>query len=300
MSGDMLGLGSEQLFRLERLSIAAKSRIRGTMQGKRRSQMLGASLDFADYRLYVPGDDTRQIDWNAFGRTGKPFIKLFLDEQELHVRLLVDVSASMNTGEDASGAGNKLAHAKRLAASIGYIALAGYDRVSAGVFGETVTASLPAMRGKGSAPRLFRFLAEAAPEPKGDLSRALARPGVLPRSPGMTWLFSDFLYESGVRETLNLLLAAKQEVAVIQVLSREELAPGYTGDLRLIDIETGTGKEVAMSARVLNLYRETLEAYTSELRAFCHERGIAYALAPSDVPPADWIQSELRASGILI
>ncbi|PYI51730.1 DUF58 domain-containing protein [Paenibacillus flagellatus] len=299
MSGEALGLDTEMLVRLERMSIMAKTRVRGTMQGRRRSRQQGASLDFADYRLYAPGDDIRQIDWNAYGRSGKPFVKLFHDEQELQVRLWVDVSASMDTGGESSGGANKLRYAKTLASCIGYMALAGYDRVGAGLFGDRVAATLPMMRGKSSAHRLFRFLADAPAGREGDLHRALSQPGELPRRPGMTWLFSDFLYESGVRETLRLLLAARQEVVVVQVLSPEELRPSYEGDLRLIDVETGIGKEVAMSRGVLGAYREALRAYTESLRGFCHERGIAYAIAPTDVPALEWLAVTMRKSGVL-
>ncbi len=299
MSAERLSLDGETLARLERLSVVAKTRIRGTMQGKRRSYQPGASLDFADYRLYTPGDDVRAIDWNVYGRSGKPFVKLFLDEQELPIRLWVDVSASMNTGGESSGGENKLVYAKRLAASVGYMALCGYDRVAAGVFGETVSASVPPMRGRGAAPRLFRFLAEAEPERTGHLYRSLSAPGALPRQPGMTWVFSDFLYESGVRETLNVLQAAKQDVVVVQVLSPEELRPALSGDLRLVDVETGEGKEVAMSAKVLGAYRDALDAYTESLRRFCRERNMAYALASTDAPALDWIASALRGAGVL-
>lgn len=299
MSAEKLALDSGMLAKLERMSIMAKNRVRSAMQGRRKSRQTGASLDFADYRLYAPGDDVRMIDWNAYGRTGKPFVKLFLDERELAVRLWIDASASMNTGGERSGGDNKLRHAKRLAACIGYMALAGCDRVGAGAFGERVSASLPLMRGKASAHRLFRFLGEIQPEQEGNLEKAFGEPGALPRQPGMVWLFSDFLYENGIHEALHRLQAARQEVVVVQVLSPEELRPDYAGDLRLVDVETGTGKEVAMSGRVLKAYREALEAYTHGLRAFCHERGIVYALAPTDVPPLEWIGSSLRTGGVL-
>jgi uncharacterized protein (DUF58 family) len=300
MSAERLSLDTETLVRLERMSVAVKSRIRGLMQGKRRSRQTGTSLDFADFRQYMPGDDIRQIDWNVYKRSGKPFIKLFLDEQELLLRVWVDVSASMNTGgESATDRTNKLLHAKRLAACIGYIGLAGYDRVAAGVFGQDITATLPAMRGKGAAHRLFEFLAEATPEREGNIHRALSQPGAIPRQPGMTWLFSDFLYEAGVQEAISLLIAAKQEVVVVQVLSPEELHPQLAGDLRLVDVETGTGKEVSMSGTVLRAYQEALDSYTGSLRSFCHERNIAYALAPTNVPPLDWLVSTLRGTGAL-
>ncbi len=156
MSASDLGLDPKLLLRLEQMSLAAKRRTRGTMQGKRRSKQLGASLEFADYRMYAPGDDIRRFDWGAYARTGKPFIKQFMDEQELQVNLYIDVTRSMGFPLEEA-AGNKLMYARQLAACIGYMALSGYDRVSARLFSDRIVRELPMLRGKGSVHRLFRF-----------------------------------------------------------------------------------------------------------------------------------------------
>ncbi|MBD0379142.1 DUF58 domain-containing protein [Paenibacillus sedimenti] len=280
------------LQRLEQMNIAAKSRIRGTMQGKRRSTDFGSSLEFADYRLYTPGDDTRQLDWHAYGRTGKPFIKLFMDEQELQVNLWLDASQSMNFS-------SKWEYAKQLAAAIGYISLSRYDRVSAAVFTSQITKQLKLFRGKGSSLRFFNFLSGSQAEGLGDMGAVFRNPSILPRQSGMTWLFSDFLYEQGVEEALTYLLAAKQEVAAIQILAPEELAPELAGELRLIDSETGAAKEVAMSSKILQAYRKAVEQYTSGLKAFCYERGITYVLAVTSVPIDEFLLGELRRKGLM-
>lgn len=301
MNGGSKLLDAALLQRLERMSIAAKSRIRGTVQGKRRSSELGSSLDFADYRLYSPGDDIRQLDWNAYGRTGKPFIKLFMDEQELPINLWLDASASMDFGQ-SSGATSltKWTFARQLAAGVGYIALSRYDRVSAVVYTDRVLHQLRQLRGKGSSLRLFDFLAASIPGGAGDIASVFANPAVLPGRPGMTWLFSDFLYEHGVQEALTYLQAAKQEVVVVQVLSPEETDPQLSGELRLIDSESGDGKEVAISGRVLQSYREEVRHYTESLKRYCFERGIAYVLAKTDIPPADLLLGGFRQNGLLL
>ncbi len=301
MSGTNL-VNANLLQRLEQLSVAAKSRIRGTMQGKRRSRGMGSSLDFADYRLYSPGDDIRQLDWNAYGRTGKPFIKLFLDEQELQVHVWVDASKSMDFGgpsQDFDTPLNKFAYARQLAACIGYIALNRYDRLNAAAFTDAVTGKLPPLRGKGSAPRLFDFWSAAVPGGQGDIGAVFRHPANLPKLPGMTWLLSDFLYSSGVEEALTYLLAARQEVVVLHILSPEEVDPSLSGELKLIDSESGSAKEVAMSGRVLQAYRSVLEQYTGSLQRFCYERGIAYIRCVTSIPPADLLQGQLRLAGVL-
>lgn len=349
--GTLLFPDPQDLLRLERLALVSKSRVRGSMQGRRRSRQAGSSLEFADYRLYAPGDDTRQLDWNVFGRTGKPFIKQFLDERELQVHLYLDCSRSMDFGGDggflgsggsaeaaaagpggeaqaAAGgtaapnpdaplpvrdspagppsasptvprSGNKFLHARRLAAAVGYMALAGYDRAGVRFFGERVSRELPQLRGKGSASRLFAFLEETRPEAAGDIAAALMTPLAVPKQPGMAWVFSDFLYESGVEEALAYLQAARQEVIAVQVLSPEEVAPELFGDLRLVDSESGTGKEVALSPKVLGAYREAVRTYTDGLASFCRERGMGYICAVTDVPAMETINRLFRSGGLV-
>jgi uncharacterized protein (DUF58 family) len=297
MSEQGLLLDSSLMLRLDALQLAAKNRVRGTMQGKRRSRQLGSSQEFADYRLYTPGDDTRQFDWNVFGRTGKPFIKQFMDEQELQVNLYIDCSQSMEFG---AGATNKFLYARQLAACIGYISLAGYDRVSTRLFSDRIDQQLPMLRGKGSMHRLIQFLEQAAVESSGDLAAAMMQPAQLPRQPGVTWLFSDFLYESGIEDSLSYLLAARQEVVVVQVLSPMEMNPDIIGDLRLIDSESLSGKEVAVTGRVIKAYQEAVGQYTRGLQRFCHERNMAYVLTVTDTPLLDTIQRAFRQSGLLL
>ncbi|MEC0232595.1 DUF58 domain-containing protein [Paenibacillus alba] len=299
MNGGLNLLDPALMRRLDQMSIAAKSRIRGTMQGKRRSKQLGSSLEFADYRLYTPGDDTRQLDWHAYGRTGKPFIKLFMDEQELQVHLWLDASKSMDFGRKEGVAPSKWEYARQLAAGIGYLSLNRFDRVSAAMFTNEITKQQKLLRGKGSSLRLFEFLASTEPEGIGDISAAFRNPSILPRQAGMTWVFSDFFYEQGLEDALKYLLAAKQEVVVVQVLAPDELDPLLMGELRLLDSETGAAREVAMSSKVLQAYKEAAFQYTQTLKSFCYERGITYLLALTDVPAADFLLGELRRNGLV-
>lgn len=293
-------LDKDLMLKLEQISLSAKSRVRGTMQGQRRSKQMGTSLDFADYRLYSPGDDFRQLDWNAYGRTGKPFIKLFLDEQELQLHLYIDASKSMSFGSGEQGSqGSKFRYARQLAACIGYIALIGYDRVSACFFSHEINEKLPMLRGRGSAPRLFQFLAESEPQEQGDIAKAVMHPMAIPKQSGVTWLFSDYLYKSGVEETLTYLRAAGQDVVVVQIFSPEEVNPLLSGDLRLVDSEWGEGKEVAMSGKVLKAYQSELQQYTRSLQKFCFEKDIAYILTTTDSSLTDTIFRLFRSSGVV-
>lgn len=330
------------LARLERVTLLTRHRVRGTMQGKRRSGQLGSSLEFADYRPYSPGDDLRRLDWHAYGKTGRPYVKLYLDEQELQVSLYVDASASMGfvqgygiggTGEGvgerpAAGAGNdghsahsgfsssggfppkggvsangghpsKFRYACQLAACVAYASLCSYDRVGVQLFGEGITARLPMCRGKGSIFRVMDFLEQARLEQTGDIASVFMKPASLPTRPGVAWVFSDFLFSSGVEEAVKALLAAHQEVRLVQVLAPEELEPVLAGDLRLVDCETGAGKEVAVSAKVLQAYREAAAGYTHWLERFCREHGAGYDLALTSASLEETVLGSFRRAGMV-
>ncbi|WP_044477495.1 DUF58 domain-containing protein [Paenibacillus antibioticophila] len=286
-------LPSSLLPRLERLSIVSKHNVRGTTQGKRRSGHLGASLEFADYREYTPGDDIRRFDWGVYRRTGKPFIRQFWDEQELTFSLYLDVSASMNFG-------NKLDMAKSLAAAAGYVALSSEDKVQAVLLGERPLDKLPPLRGKASSPRLFTFMKEASTVQGGNLAPAMKQIHARPGEQGLAWLFSDCWMEGGVHQLRDLLLrlmSMGQEPILVQVISREELAPGYSGDLRLVDSELGSGKEVAMSGKVLKAYEREVSRYTQELKECCAGLGARYVQIPSDWPLEKAVFTMLRVAG---
>ncbi|GAA0849703.1 DUF58 domain-containing protein [Paenibacillus glucanolyticus] len=314
MTGDGHLLPPEWLPRLERLSLDAKRRVAGTLQGKRRSRRLGSSLEFADYRVYSPGDDVRRFDWGVYSRTGKAFVRQFMDEQELTVSIFVDCSASMGTVMSSAAdspattvpsgmkGSPKWTLARQLAASIGYMALSSYDRLQIACYSRTINNRLPIMRGKGSAHRLFSFLQGAETGGEGSLSAALAVPGALPRQPGMTWVFSDFWLEGGEEElfrALSLLSGTGQEVVLVHVLSREELEPKLAGDLRLVDSETMSGKEVALTGKVLDAYKEELERYRMMLSSVCAERGMSYVLIPADMPLTEAMFGVLAGAGLV-
>lgn len=320
--GNGLLVDPAMLERLSRLSIVSRNRIRGTIQGKRRSRSLGSSLEFADYRPYSPGDDIRRIDWNVYGRSGRAFVRQYWDEQELLVHLYVDISRSMsfgggrgNMGERNAALGSgqedgsKLRCALRLAAAVGYMSLAGEDRVSVKLFSDEIKSELPPLRGRASAPRLLRFLSDAAvsedsapshaPADNSDLSAAIAAAAALPRRAGQTWLFSDGLYEHGIERTISSLIGAGQEVVFVHILSPEELRPSLQGELKLIDSEQRTGKDVAIGAGVLQAYKRAVTEHCDMIRACCGQRGAAYLLVDSGLPLEQNALQLLRQSGLV-
>jgi len=308
-------LAPQTMHLLERLSVAAKGRIRGTLQGKRRSRSLGSSLEFADFRPYVPGDDIRRIDWNVYGRSGRAFVRQYWDEQELQLHLLVDVSRSMAFGPGT--ATNKLYYALQLAASVGYTALVGEDRVAVKLFAEQMLAELEPLRGRVSAPRLLRFLTDAwhgyadrdtgaesstngqAPASDPDMLLAFNSPSKLPRRPGQTWLFTDGLYATGIEQALSALIGSGQEVVFVHLLSPGELCPELDGELHLIDSELRTGKDIALSPGVLTKYHQALKEHQEDIRSLCGRKGVTYLFIDTGTPLESTIHQVFRAAGVL-
>lgn len=259
------------LSRLERLQLATRKAVSGRYAGKRRARQLGSSMEFADFRAYVPGDDLRQLDWNAYARSGKLFLKKYLDETELHVSLYIDCSRSMSYGQPS-----KLSRSLQIAAALGYLSLCQLDHVSVYAFDSRIVASLRDLQGKGQAHRLLHFLSTVPEGGAGDLHAALRQPGAVRGKAGISIVLSDFLFPAGYADGLAYLQAARQEVTLVQVLSREELQPDYTGELRLIDAETSQAKEVSMTGLLLAEYQKSLQQYRQELAAFAYGRGIAF------------------------
>lgn len=259
------------LKRLEQLEIGSRRLIRGTQAGSRRSRMLGQSIEFADYRSYTSGDDIRQVDWYAYARLGKWFLKVFLDERELTVSLYIDCSRSMAFGEPSKGR-----RALEIAAALGYMSLHHLDRVAVTTFDQRVRQVLPPQHGRKNIQTLLSFLEQVTFTESGDMAQALGDASSLPRQSGMAIVLTDGWTEGGYERPLSRLQAAKQQLTVMHVTTREERDPAFQGDLRLIDSETERYKDVAMSPAILKRYRETYDSYTREWRDWCFRRGIGY------------------------
>lgn len=282
------------LQRLEALSLVSRRRVRGRQRGERRSLVRGRGIEFDDYRSYEPGDDYRYIDWNIASRLDRLFVKLFSEEEDLDVRLLVDTSRSM-----AAGSPSKLRLAKQLAAAIGYIGLVNLDRVEVGAFSSGPGPRLSRLRGRARAFDLLRFLDGIEPEGTTDLGYALRR--ALEQSPrrGLLVVISDLLDPRGYEE--GFLRARHQGIQtfVIHVLAEEDLSPHLSGELRLIDAETGRPVEVTVDAEALRAYAEARDAYLEGIQRFCFRHGIDYLRTTSTVPADALVLRYLRQGGLV-
>ena len=302
-------LTPELLRRLEQFQLLASRRAKSTSRGERRSRARGQSVEFADYRTYVHGDDFRYLDWNLYGRLERLFLKLYEEERELPVRIFLDASESMTFGEP-----RKFDFARQVAAAIGYVSLAGFDRVSVIPFpalGDNGTSdqvnrtmelaargALRSVRGKKSAIQFFQNLSRLTAGGPADLNEALRRGALEARQAGLAMVLSDFLDPQGYEAGLTALVGRGFQVDIVQILAPEELSPTTFGDLRLVDSETGANQEVTFGRYRLKAYQHTVQSYLQKLREFCQARGINLFTVSSNTALEELLLRQLRKAEV--
>lgn len=277
------------LAQLERLSLASRRAFRGHVKGERRSPRKGHSVEFSDYRPYGVGDDLRYVDWNIFGRLDRLHVKLFVEEEDLCLHLLVDASASMDFGRPT-----KLAYAVRIAAALGFVGLVNLERVGLGVLRDRASDGWPPVRGRNQFAALADFLAGVRPGGPTHLNEALAAYALRAREPGLAVVVSDLLDPRGYESGIRALLERRFEVHIVHCLDPEELNPGLAGDLRLEDSETGEVRELTVDGEALRGYRERLTRFLEGVEGFCRAREIGYRRVSTDVPVEEFVLAQLR------
>jgi uncharacterized protein (DUF58 family) len=284
----------EFLKRLDELSIVSRRVASGQAKGERRTKRKGSGVEFMDYRPYTVGDDLRYVDWNIYSRLDKLILKLYVEEEDMCLHLLIDGSASMGFG-----APSKLEYALRVAAALGYISLTNLERVAVGVFAHDAPRVLRPMRGRGQILPILDFLSGLEAGGGTSLNANLARYALKSRVPGVAVVLTDLLDPGGYAEGMKALLQRRLDVFVLHVVSEEELNPSLAGDLSLVDAEGGGTREVSMDRRALDRYRERLRQHFDEAERFCARHGIDYLRTSTTVPFQDLILRHLRRGGFL-
>ncbi|MFN0010483.1 MAG: DUF58 domain-containing protein [Phycisphaerales bacterium] len=312
-------LDAQLVARLSAVDITSKKILAGKLKGERRSKRRGQSVEFADHRPYVVGDDLRHIDWNIMGRLEKLFLKMFLEEEDLALNIVLDASGSHDAGEPS-----KFVFMQRLAIALGYIGLTNMHRVTvSAIGGELLTAAPVAsggpavaagsestdgprvlsqvrdLRGRRRLSDLGRWLCSLEPVGEAPFTEGCKRLALSRRGKGVTIVISDFLIKEGYETGLRLMLGRGYDVYAIQVLSPQEIEPKLGGDLRLRDCEDGDMAEVTISAPLLKRYKATLTAYCNRLRDFCAARGIMHMTVPSDTKVDALVLDVLRRKGLV-
>jgi uncharacterized protein (DUF58 family) len=288
--------------RLERLSLVSRRRLVGQGQGDRRSLRKGSSLEFADYRHYVEGDDPARVDWNIYSRTDTLFVRLYEEEEVLNVHILVDASRSMDWGEPA-----KLRYARRLAAALGYVALNAANRVFVWPLAANASNFGPAW-GRGRAGPMLTFLEDfrstqfmtplmgtGIGQPP-DLEQSLN--SFTTRTSGLIVLLSDLLSPSWER-VLSRLAGRSGEVVVLHTLAPQELRPALGGDVRLIDRETGTAVSVTLNNDAVRIYGQRLDEWRRQVESFCARHGMCYVPIDTSMPLETLVFDVLRRRGVV-
>lgn len=282
------------LKRLERLALVSR-RLGGSLhKGLRQSRSHGSSVEFADFREYLPGDDTRFVDWNAFARLERLFIKLFHEESSLCLHLLLDNSASMGFGAPA-----KLDAAKRYAAALAYVALARLDSVTVTALAGGADASLAPRRGRQQIHSILEFLTRVGPAGALDLNRSLRRYGSHPARNALAIVISDFLDPDGGAEGLAFLRHRKYEAVMLHLVTPEELDPRFRGDRLLVDAETGAEVDITASARLFRRYLDRLGEHCAGLEGFARRHGLTYARVTTTDPFETVVLDHLRRRRIV-
>jgi len=286
-------LSAEFLAQLERFALISRRAFRGRVRGERKSPRKGSSVEFSDYRAYGHGDDIRYVDWNIYGRLDRLYLKLFVDEEDLCLHLLLDASASMNFGEPS-----KLRYGAQLAAALGFVGLANLERVGVGVLRDRMSEGWSPARGRGQALPLMDFLGRLRSSGGTSLSEGLAQYVLRARDAGLAVLISDLLDPAGYERGIKTLLERRFDVHVIHVLSPDEMNPSFGGDLRLEDAETGELRDLTLDGEALRDYHQRLREFFERVEQFCLHREVSYQRVVTDTPIEEFVLSQLK--GLLL
>jgi uncharacterized protein (DUF58 family) len=287
-------LSESFLSQLDTLALTQRQRAHGQLKGMHRSRRVGAGMVLADFRPYAEGDDIRNIDWGIYLRMDRLMLRLFEEEADIPIYLLLDASQSM-----AHGSPGKLEYAKQLAAALAYLGLLNHDRVNVAAVTDTVREVLPTRRGKNQAPQVFRFLEGVQPSGGTSLQGALRRYFAAPRTRGLLILISDFLDRAGLDESFAILRRFRHDVMLLQVISPQERDPQLPEEVVLVDAEDGTAHELEITPALLAAYRETFERHAQGIEAYARKYGWGYARVQTEVPLEDLVLRGLREEGLL-
>lgn len=277
---------------LQNLSINIKKSANYGASGARKSKIKGTSVEFSDFREYMSGDDFRRIDWNAYGRFDKLFVKLFMEEREALINIFLDCSKSMNFGTPS-----KAVLAVKLAAAFSYITLNNLDRICVNTMKNKELKSLDALSGKMMLQRTLSSLQDIVYEGTTDISASLMKKDF--KSRGVSIILSDFFTDKGIGDAVKYLTYKKQEVILIHILSPEELQPDYYGQIRLIDSESLEERSIILNPSILKAYKKQLAIFKNGIQEVALKYGASYIEANSSEPFEKVILERFTRSGII-
>lgn len=287
-----LRFDNEFLKKLEYLHVVSNRAFAGHNRADRLTPTRGRGLEFADHRPYAAGDDFRHIDWKAYKRLNRLLLRLFDEERDLPIYLMLDVSRSMAETP-------KFDMARRLAAALCYIGLVHLDKVTILRFGDGLGQETPAGRGKARIFRVFEELERMTPDGRTDLRASCTAFASRPRQTGLVVVISDFLDPGEFDRSLKILRTLGHDVLAVHVTSAQDRDPGLFGEVRLVDVETGEARDVEVTPRLAQAYRQAWQAHADRLARFCGRYGIGYIRADAEQPFEDIVLTAFRQGRFL-
>ncbi len=294
-------LNDEFFSRLETLSLELKADLAGFFGGKHLVKTYGQTVEFADYREYMLGDDIRRIDWNLYSRFEKFFLKLFTDERQMHTHIFLDSSASM--GRDMPEKAN---YALGVAAALGYLSVHNMDKVSFKLIkGNIAEDNFGTIVGKKAFFNAISALETLEFDGESDIYKAIVSCPDIGTNDGLAVIISDFFTESDWKKAIDFLSYKKKQVILIQVMTPEETGPSYSGRVNLIDVEAaGMDDPKNMKLKIDHsnhvAYDQALKDYVGELRSFCASRGAEFISVSTEYPIEKVLFKELLKVGIMV
>lgn len=285
--------------RLETLALNLRANLAGYFGGKHLVKTYGQTVEFADYREYMLGDDIRRIDWNLYSRFEKYFLKLFTDERQMHIQIFLDCSASMGKADP-----QKAAYAVAFAAALGFLSVHNMDKVSFKlVKGNRAEDNFGTLVGKNSFFRAISDLENIEFTDEMNLAEAVKNTP-MGTNDGLTVIISDFFSDNDWKQAIDYLVYKKRQVLLVQVLSIEEVDPSYSGRVNLIDAETADlsddrNMRIRINRSMQLAYAEALSDFIGGIKSYCNSRGADFITVTSDKPIDKVIFGELLKVGIM-
>jgi uncharacterized protein (DUF58 family) len=285
--------------KLEYLALVSRRVFSGRLRAERRTKKSGSGVEFADHRDYQPGDDFRTLDWNVYQRFGRLLVRLYEEEEDLAIYLILDTSGSMAFKSDRSASETKLAYAKKIVAALAYVGLANLDRVSVVTTSDRILERMPETRGKARIFKTFRFLRSVGAEGTTHLGDAMKTFVAQHKRRGLAVLVSDLYDPQGFERGINVLRYNKFDAFVVHVVDPADAKPKLQGDVLVYDCETGDEREVTVTAKVLERFGAAYADYLAGVERFCSSRQVPYVTASVDVPFDELILRVFRRGGFL-
>lgn len=291
-------LDSRLMAKLDAIDVVSRKIFSGKLQGERRSRRRGQSVEFADFRPYVHGDDLRFVDWNIFGRLDRLFLKMFLEEEDLSLVIAIDASASMRAGNP-----DAFDYARRVAMALSYVGLVNQHRVSLVAFSEGRIERASNLRGRRKAADVAQWLLGLEPEGASGFEPAMRLVGTSRTGRGVMVILSDFLLPEGFEKGLSMVAGRGFDLFALQILAPQTVDPsregGVAGDLLLVDSETATETEITVTPELLRIYKDRLDRLCGALRQYCARRDITHLVVETSTPVETLMLEYLRRRGLL-